>query len=327
MLVFHRAARPAPPDRDEAYDDLPLRAARESAALGDWETVTAVIDSSPEWERRAHRILVLARYAAVDDMWLKRWRAARPEDPTLWTVRAAVDADRASRARGGASAARTSRAQFEAYHRLMRDAGVSARLAIEKSPRDPTPWVQYLWSMFPDGRTRKEEFASAFAALRERDPFHYTGHEAALQFYAAKWFGSHAEMFAMARAVAAEAPPGSAVTMLPVQAHIEYVLREYHWDGADGYERTRAYLRDPAVAAELDACAAKWRSAGPPAHALAMKTRSVQLVALALAGRSRETRPLWAEVGGYLGGGYPWYYFGNAAGVFTHHRRLATWRG
>ncbi|GIJ47468.1 hypothetical protein Val02_43540 [Virgisporangium aliadipatigenens] len=324
-LVFHRPDRPAPPDRDEAYDDLGLRAARESAALGDWETVAAAIDSADSWERRALRVWVLAGYAATDDLWLKRWRTARPDDPLLWTVRACVEADRASRARGGASAARTSRSQFEAFHRLMRDARLTSQLAIEKSPRDPTPWVQYLWSMFPDGRGRREEFATAFAALRERDPFHYTGHEAALQFYAAKWYGSHAEMFAMARTVAAEAPPGSAVNMLPVQAHIEYILREYHWDGADGHAASQAYLRG--VSDELDACVAKWRSAGPPSHALAMKTRSVQLATLALAGRTRETRPLWAEVGGYLGGGYPWYYFGNSAGLFTHYRRLATWRG
>jgi hypothetical protein len=201
----------------------------------------------------------------------------------------------------------------------------TAQRAIALGPDDPTPWVDYLWSLFPEGRTK--EFSGGFAELRARDPYHYTGHEAALQFYAEKWYGSHDEMYEMAREVAASAPPGAAVNMLPIQGHIEYALREYFWDANNDVAGNVSFWRQPAVQRELDECVANWRATGPPAHAQAMKTRSVQALAYMWSGRHGEAARVFDEIGPYLGGGYPWYYLGrDSAKHFTKYRALAKGR-
>jgi hypothetical protein len=311
-------------DTDAALDDMELRAARAAVqSRGDWRAAQAVIAAAGrDWERRGHRCGVLAGVVPAGDGWLGGWLAASPDDPTAWTLKASVDSDRAGEARGSASAANTTAEQFRLFEELMAVAEQTAQRAIKLGPDDPTPWVNYLWSLFPDGRTK--QFAVGFAELRARDPYHYTGHEAALQFYAEKWYGSHDKMYEMARATAASAPPGAAVNMLPIQGHIEYCLREYFWDANNDVAGNVGFWRKPAVQRELDACVANWRAGGSPPHALAMKTRSVQALAYMWSGRHAEAARVFAEIGPYLGGGYPWYYLGrDSAKHFTTYRDLA----
>ena len=58
--------------------------------------------------------------------------------------------------------------------------------------------------------------------LFDRAPHHVQGSFAVLQTLCEKWMGSTDAMFGVARELAAEAPDGSAVCLLPVMAHIEH---------------------------------------------------------------------------------------------------------
>jgi len=324
--LFGRGSRPADPpvDTDPALDDLELRAARDKVRGGDWTAARDVVAAAgKDWELRGHRISVLSE-AGVDDLsWLDAWLEATPDDPAATTIEAAVLAERASRARGAAPAADTTREQFRAFADLSARSATAARRAVELAPADPVPWIGVLSSMFSAGRSRRDDFAAALAAARGCDPVNLSVNQIAASFYCEKWYGSHEEMFAVARETAAIAPPGTAATALPVFAHFEYAMREFNWGRTTGKGllACRAYFQRPEVRDEVDACAANWRAAGPPTHAKAMVTRNWLALAYSLGERQPEAKAMFDEIGPYAVS-YTWsYFFGSLRGGF-----LVNWR-
>ena len=166
--------------------------------------------------------------------------------------------------------------------------------------------------MFSDGRRQRDEFLAATGEAVKRDPYNFDAHLSAVSFLCEKWYGSHEEMFAAARAPATSAPTGSSVAMLPLIAHFEYALREYGFETRTESLPAKAnYFRRAEVIGEIDACAAKWRGAGDPR----LTGRGVTLrhwLALAnyLAGHDqRGTKAILAQVGPYLGSTPAYGYF------------------
>lgn len=119
-----------------------------------------------------------------------------------------------------------------------------------------------LSTMFAGGR---EAFDEVFAEGRRRDAYHFDLHWQAISLHCQKWYGSHEQMFAMARGVAAAAPAGRRAVLLPMLAHFEYALREFAWGTFHRRQltRTRRYFLHPEVRQEVEQCIAKFR-AGPP---------------------------------------------------------------
>jgi hypothetical protein len=312
--LFHRSPRPVEPtlDTDPAQDDLDLRAARARACDGDWTAARDVVEAAGgDWELRGRRIAVLSMVAADDGAWLDAWLDAAPDDPAAAAIVASSLSTRAGQARGGASAAKTSRAQFDGFAELSAQAATASHRAIALAPHDPVPWAQVLNTMFASGRSRRAEFAEAFAEGRRRDPYNFELHLTAVSFVCEKWYGSHEEMFAAARDVAAAAPAGASAVMLPFLAHFEYAMREYSWDKRTEAARAdcRRYFQRPDVQRELDACVAKWRAAGPPRLGRAMTCRNWQALGYTLAGRRDEAKAVFDEIGPYVGSTPAWGYF------------------
>ncbi|GHJ56322.1 hypothetical protein Nm8I071_56290 [Nonomuraea sp. TT08I-71] len=324
--LFSRGQRPVEPavDLDRALDDLELRAARDKASA-DWRAARDVIEAAgSDWERRARRVSVLSD-AAADDTWLDAWLVSAPDDPSAAVLRAATLAERASRARGSAPASQTTQEQFQGFAELSAQAADAARRAIALAPHDPVPWIDVLWAMFPDGRSRQAEFHQAFTEARQRDPFNLGIHLAAVSFLCEKWYGSHEEMFGLARATAAAAPPGTAVTLLPLFAHFEYAMREFNWGTPtpEGVLACRRYFQRPEVRQEYDACAAKWRAAGPPRHGDAMVCRNWLALAYSLSDRRDEAKAMFDEIGPYATSPVWAYFFGGVKHGFVHNWRWA----
>ncbi|MEU2616008.1 hypothetical protein ABZ570_31215 [Micromonospora sp. NPDC007271] len=329
--LFNRGPRPVEPavDVDRALDDLQLRAARTKAAGGDWRAARDVIEAAgADWERRGRRVSVLSDTAADDGTWLYDWLTATPDDPTANVLLAATLAEQAGRARGSAPASHTTQEQFQDFAELSAHAAAAARRAISLAPHDPTPWVGVLWAMFADGHSRQAEFHQAFTEALRRDPYNFGTHLAAVSFLCEKWYGSHQEMFGLARQAAAAAPPGTAVTMLPLFAHFEYAMREFNWGTPtpEGVLACRRYFQRPEVRQEYDACAAKWRGAGRPTHGDAMVCRNWLALAYALADRRAEAKAMFDEIGPYATSPVWSYFFGSIEHGFQHNRRWANAR-
>ncbi len=62
----------------------------------EWRPAADAMASAREWERRAYVVLTLAAAAARRDVWLRKWREARPDDPDAAAIHAAVTALQAS---------------------------------------------------------------------------------------------------------------------------------------------------------------------------------------------------------------------------------------
>jgi hypothetical protein len=299
---------------DYSQADLELRAARDAATdRGDWQAARDIIlAAGRDWELRTRRIAVLSIAASQSNGWLDAWNAAVPDDPVVAILRAEALMDQATRARGGAAAAHTSREQFKNFETLSAQASAATDRAIELNPEDPTPWSNLLATMLADGHRRGQEFADAFREGTGRDPYNFEIHLMALTFLCEKWYGSHERMFDAARKPAAEAPGGSSAAMLPLLAHFEYTLREYGWDlpSAATLTQKKSYFHRPEVIREIDACVAKWRSAGTPSLiGRGIVLRHWQALAYYLSDRRSEALAVVDEIGPYLGSVPAYGYF------------------
>ncbi|MFC6020036.1 hypothetical protein ACFP2T_28060 [Plantactinospora solaniradicis] len=305
---------PVPPvlDTDTALDDHALRHARDRAQAGDWIAARDVVTvAGADWELRSRRIVVLCEAAAQNDAWLYDWLRSAPEDPAAVTIYAATLATRAGDARGDAPASRTSPEQFRAFKELSDAAAVASRRAITLAgPHDPTPFIELLGAAFADGRVDTPEFRELLAEAKRRDPYHFDLHLTVVSLLCQKWFGSHEQMFTAAREVAAAAPPGANVVMMPFLAHFEFAMREYGWDQRtpESLAACSRHFQRPEVQAELDSWAAKWR-AGVPRPGRAMTCRHWLALAYFLSGRRAETKAVLDEIGPYVGSTLAWAYF------------------
>lgn len=62
----------------------------------DWRPAADAMASARYWERRAYIVLTLAAAAARRDVWLTKWREARPDDRDAAAVHAAMESLQAS---------------------------------------------------------------------------------------------------------------------------------------------------------------------------------------------------------------------------------------
>ncbi|MEU4624957.1 hypothetical protein AB0G04_33910 [Actinoplanes sp. NPDC023801] len=297
-------------DADQAVLDRSLARARRDVRRGDWTAARAVIDEAgDDWELRGRRIGSLSGLAAGDRGWLDSWLAAAPEDPIAVQMLAATLSDQAGRARGSATADKTSPQQAHGFHTLSAAAAEACHRAMELAgPADPNPWSERLGTMFTG--VGPEEFDEIFDEGRRRDPFHFDLHSYAVTWRCEKWFGSHESMFTTAREVAAAAPAGASVVLLPLFAHYEYALSGFTW-GADNTDKalaeSRRWFRGPEVQQEIDSLIAKWR-AGTPHPATAQMLRQWVALFYSLAGRRKETRAVFEELGPYVIPHHAWGY-------------------
>lgn len=297
---------------DRVLGDEALHDARERVRRGDWQAARKVIeDAGVDWETRGRRIGVLSDAAAADDRWLYAWLQADPNDPAAVLIQAAMLNQRAGEARGSASAAHTTAEQFQNFRALSHAAGqVGQRAMALAGPYDPLPWVEIMSTMFADHDARKHSFDAVLAEGRRRDPVNFDLHWSAISLRCEKWYGSHEQMFAMAREVAAAAPPGASSVLFPLFAHFEYALREFAWDthSARSLRASRKYFRRPEVQRELDHWIAKWRAGRPN---VARISTCLQWLALfyTLTGRKRAAKAVFDQLGGAVNATNEWGYF------------------
>ncbi|MEV5439177.1 hypothetical protein AB0K80_24665 [Streptomyces sp. NPDC052682] len=201
-----RGRRRAAQALDEALDDAALVDARSALAQGRWQTARSLLArTGDDWDRRGHRITVLARetYCAA---WAKEWLLAEPESADAAVLLALAEVRRALRGKQKPPRAR------EACHR-------AARLA----PADPTPWLGLL--LLERALGADEDVVRLFEEVRARHADHHHAHHLMVARLAERRAGIGPdplhEVYDFANWAAEQAPADSPLAILPVVAHAE----------------------------------------------------------------------------------------------------------
>ncbi|MFE4170874.1 hypothetical protein ACFRR7_02300 [Streptomyces sp. NPDC056909] len=278
---------------------------------GDWRPAAELLAAvGTDWERRSMYAFDLGTVAAKDDGWLLTWEKARPADPDAAIVRARSTVSLAWELRGAARAARTSREQFDGFHRtLTRSRGELAR-AAELNPQDPTPYLTEIWTAlglgYPD-----EEMHRLWAEVTARAPHHYEAHFSALQYWCAKWRGSDEQARDFAARAAEGAAPGTLMTAFPLIAFFEAHLDE---------PAKPSTYRGPELTALVDAALAD-AAAADESHPRLPELRHLLAYFLVKQRRYEAAVEQFRLVDGYVDA-LPWRYY-NSKELYAAHREEA----
>ena len=200
--------------------DLALAEARDALASGEWGPARDVLAETrralegPQWDRRSHRVRVLAEAVANSSLGGALAGPGAGESGRRTAPGAGGDGPHAAGAlTGGAGVPETAAEALDLCTH-----------AAEMAPEDPTPWVVMLTLARAADRGRKsghEEFWHRWQQMRGRDAFNRDGQHEALMYLFDAWCGSHQEMYDFAYWLAGEAPQGSPLAALPLVAHAE----------------------------------------------------------------------------------------------------------
>ncbi|WP_418955691.1 hypothetical protein [Streptomyces tritici] len=229
MLRHFAATGAGLPADDEVEFDAPdprVREACEAVRQGRFEPAERLLARTREsgsWALRGEAAAELAGTLLESPGRLEDWWARRPADPDVALVRAEAAVDRAWAVRTGARASEVSAEQFAGFRALLEDAVPVLEEAVALNQGDPTPWVVVL-AHDTGSRASREVFEDHLASALALDPHNWAAHTRAVQYLAAKWYGSHEEMFAFAERAAAASPAGHRLRGLPVVALSELAL-------------------------------------------------------------------------------------------------------
>ncbi|MCB5169720.1 hypothetical protein LG634_33590 [Streptomyces bambusae] len=191
---------------DPALCDTELVDVRAQFTQGRWTPVrTLLAATGDDWDRRGHRVVVLAQTPAAT-AWAREWLLAEPESADAATLLACAQVFTALRGKSSAE-----------------DAGQACRTAAARLPADPTPWLGLLHLCGPDGTP--EEFSRTFDQVRARHREHHHAHHMMVARLAenspADGHDPLHEVYDFASWAAEESPADSPLAVLPVIAHAE----------------------------------------------------------------------------------------------------------
>ncbi|WP_431874878.1 DUF4034 domain-containing protein [Micromonospora marina] len=329
-------------DINLAQDDAVLREACTQARYGSdiGPARKALAATRDDYDRRARYVRVLAESTArglgsrvdrttgrvdTDAAWTDGWASRAPADPDAQLVRARSLMARAWEVRGGDWAAAVRPEQWAEFHRLLDLARQVNDRAMRLAPEDPTPWVNRL-DLLIDESAPLEDVEETWRELTKRDPWHQQGHVLRLTYHCRKWSGSHEAMFGFARSVAATAPAGSPLLVLPVRAAAEWALweQEREPDGGTADEISKRWREDPVMQSDLDNALSRWFHQPATRHADWLDDANFLAYGLVRAGRDAEAAPVFASIGRYMTS-VPWSWWGLGRGdtAFLRARRRA----
>lgn len=154
----------------------------------------------------------------------ERWVAEAPDDGVGHLVLGSLLVDWAWEARGGGYVDTVAENAWDVFFGRLQRAEPTLIHASRLIPASVEPWVALIRCGI-GLQVPLEELTGRFDEGQRREPFHPGLVGSTLQMLCAKWHGSHDQMFAFARMVAAEAPDGSAAIGALPMAYLEYVLQ------------------------------------------------------------------------------------------------------
>ncbi|WP_405795320.1 hypothetical protein [Streptomyces sp. NBC_01506] len=301
--------------------DAVLERALVEARGGRWEAAAESLGATAkerDWERRALYARVLGEAAARQDSWLRAWRASRPDgspDADAELVQASATVSRAWLLRGSPYAEHTTPEQADAFHELLPEARADTARAAELGPDDPSPYIVEIRTALGVGYG-PDQMRELWAEITARTPHPtsaplYGAHEAAIQYWSARWHGSAELAREFAAQATADAPVGTLMRGLPLIAWFD------HHDAA---ATSRDYA-DPRLTALVDAALADV-AAAPADHPRLPEVRHLLAYFLTRQGRYEEALEQFRLVDSHVNA-LPWRTRRDPADFFTSTRTKA----
>ncbi|MFF6993985.1 hypothetical protein ACFY93_03345 [Streptomyces sp. NPDC008313] len=191
---------------DAALDDAELVTARAALTQGRWAAVRALLAATgDDWDRRGHRVTVLAREPAAR-AWVRDWLLAEAESADASVLLACATVESALGGRERPERARE-----------------ACRAAAGLAPADPTPWLGML--LLERTLGTEEDVVRLFDEVRLRHADHHHAHHLMVARLAERRAGAGQdplhEVYDFANWAAEQAPADSPLAILPVVAHAE----------------------------------------------------------------------------------------------------------
>jgi hypothetical protein len=296
---------------DICLRDRELRTAVEDVGIGRWVGLRELLErTGADWDRRTHRIRVLAD-AAAGGKCVETWQVAQPESVDALVLRAEVEVVRTFRvaARDGSVAT------------MRLDATIESCIAAAKAaPSDPVPVVSLLTiaRLYPGGQ---REIDSWWAEMQRRDPFNREACHQVLRYFSSRYHGSATMVQNFARECANRAPYGSPLAVLPLVARVEEFKFSRSRHNAADLALNDLWLEDAAMY-DLDVAIDRWFGRRTRAYAQDIPDLHFLAHGLCFGNRVEQAAPVF-EVIGDLAASNPWSLAGDAASTFGYWRSRA----
>lgn len=285
------------PELDDTALGRVLRGVASSRGPGPQDLAIAQLeqllrDTGDDWDRRCHRVTVLAEAAPA---LARGWRLRRPRDPDALLLHAWSELPTDPRA-----------------------ATATFRLAAEARPADPTPWVGSLAALRLLARP-SAELTPVWREIRARDPWHREAHLQVLGYLSPEERGSQAALRDFVDDIVATMPYGVPTQCLPLTA----AVRQYHRDLDSGGTRAIGagrYWSQPHVAPLLDQALEHWPRPGHPRHAATVADLGTLAYALARAIRTEDAATVFAATGALVAP-WPWGHDGDPVERYAYWSR------
>ncbi|MER6547512.1 hypothetical protein [Streptomyces sp. NPDC001250] len=268
--------------------------------------MSRLLEQDPgDWDRRTHRMDVLAGYLAGSRL------------PRSWVTREPRSADAL------VLHAWTQVAQARTQGRLDDPAGtIDACLrAAELAPEDPTPWV----ALLAVGRLERREQSQIFGVWNEilaRDRWNREAYLSMLNYLSPEEAGSRVQVMDFVDTLRARMPANAPCVATELTAQ---VLQYHSILDRGGFEAlvARNHWSQEMAAQALDRAAHTWSQAGFLRHAKALADLNLLAYALMAADRRGEAGAVFEAVGGIVTA-WPWQTGGEPLAEFDQSRHKAT---
>ncbi|MEV6946002.1 hypothetical protein AB0N07_29240 [Streptomyces sp. NPDC051172] len=300
-------------------DDLPLGnvrtrlAAARTVGRADTEITAAqqvLRQTGTDWDRRAHRVGVLADVAFS---LARHWHELQPENPDATVLRAWSQWSRLRRAAADPDWS-TGGAAIDPEKTLN-----LCRRAAQLSPYDPIPWVIRLGLLRLHGRPR-EAILPVWEEIRKRDAWNREACLQVLGYLSPEEQGSLAELLDFVDSVQAVMPPGAPAAALPLLTSVRDYHRRVAAGGAlSGLEAARFWTQ-PQAARVLDRALRDLLSPDFLGTAVALADLNLLAYALVKADRADDAAPVFLKIDGIVTP-WPWGMDGDPVERFTYWQR------
>lgn len=283
------------PQLDDAVLGRVLKNLGSARGLGPQDLAIAQVeqllhDTGDDWDRRGHRVVVLAQAAPF---LVRTWQRRQPSNPNALTLQAWVDVV-FGRAAGRLDDPRTTLD--------------TCRRAVDACPADPTPVVALFAAMRLAGRPISE-IAPVWQEISDRDLWNREAHLQALGYLSPEEQGSHVALREFLDSVMAVMPLRAPPASLSLSAAVQQYHRELEAGGVRSLCAVR-YWSQAHVASQLDRTMEQWLTPGFLTHAAAVADLNLLAHALVHARRISDAAPVLRATG-RLVTAWPWQYDGN----------------
>ncbi|MEV6117813.1 hypothetical protein AB0L59_36465 [Streptomyces sp. NPDC052109] len=268
--------------------------------------MSRLLEQDPgDWDRRSHRLDVLAGYLAGSHL-PRAWATREPRSANALVLHAW-----------------TQIAQARAQGHLEDPDGVGSAClrAAELAPEDPTPWVALLAVARLDRRDQSQVFG-VWNEVLARDRWNREAYLSMLAYLSPEEAGSRIQVLEFVDTLRARMPANAPCVATELTAQ---VLQYHAILERGGFEAlvARNHWSQAMATQALDRAAQTWGRPGFLHHAKALADLNVLAYALTAADRRAEARVVFEAVGGIVTA-WPWRTGGDPVAEFEQTRQRAT---